>query len=332
MAKYIKITEEHLEAVREAIMRELLKVRAASGDLNLTVPLGKVERRAVLRITETAMWKMKTLVSSFDGEVAWHGVAKRVEGDGDIYEISDVLVYPQKVSSATVDDNMDEAQAWYDGLPDEVFNNLRMQGHSHVNFSTSPSQTDRDLYKKFLDMLDDTMFYIFMIINKRDERMILIYDLQKNILFETPDVDVKVVEDGSGISKFLNDAKTMVKRAVPAAQSTYGFGAYGSGTYSSGYKDYRGSSYQTGTAGKTATGAAQGTVKSFGSSPADKNYAMPPKSPAQPAPAKPVPQASAPAKQIGRMGKRKNTEKKPGKNTAYIGDYGYYYEDEYGAW
>ena len=53
------------------------------------------------------------------------------------------------------------------------------------------------------------MFYIFMIWNKRDERTIKIYDMAKNVLFETADVNVMVIHD-LGIIDFLDDAKSKV--------------------------------------------------------------------------------------------------------------------------
>lgn len=324
MAKYIKIKDEQIEEAQKGFLEMVRKLKATNGELSFRIPLGKVDRRAKLRFTETAMWKMLDLVDDFNSEVGWHGIAKRVDDEKDTYEISDILIYPQEVSGATVEQDQAKSEAWYDSLPDEIFNNLRMQGHSHVNMTVVPSGTDRALYKKFLDQLTDEMFYIFLIWNKRSEKTILIYDMRENVLFETADVDVETVEDGSGIAKFLKDKKSQVTRYA-APTSYLGSGYYGG--------------YQTGTSGKTATGAAQGgTTKSFGSSPADKDYATPPKNaakPVQPAPKASVPQASG-AKQTKRMGKPKGQWKKaqipekPSYRSIY--DYDYPDDDMYGGW
>lgn len=331
MAKLIKITAEQIESAREEILKAIQKMKASDGELSFRFPLGKSERRAKLRITETAAWKMDTLIDEFDSEVGWHGIAKRVDGEKDTYEISDILIYPQEVTGVTVEQDQEKSEKWYDSLPDEVFNNLRMQGHSHVNMATSPSGTDRTLYKRFLDQLTDQMFYIFMILNKRGEKTILIYDMRENTLFETADVDMEIVEDGSGISKFLKDKKAMITRAVskyPSYSSYSGTGYYGgaAGYTKTGY--YGGSSYQTGGTGK------------FGSSPADRDYSTPPKGAAQPvstAPKTPVPAApaakpAAPAAPAAakRMGKPKGQWKKESKpaKPSYRNIYDYGYDDD----
>jgi hypothetical protein len=108
---------------------------------------------------------------------------------------------------------------------DEVFNNLRMQGHSHVNMSVTPSSTDLELYRDLLAQLDDTMFYIFMIYNKRGECTVKVYDLAKNILFEKDDCTITIEESGIGVSKLLEEASKLVTRrsytyTAPKSDST----------------------------------------------------------------------------------------------------------------
>ena len=84
---------------------------------------------------------------------------------------------------------------WLMNHEDDVFNNIRMQGHSHVNMGVTPSGVDNSLYERILEQLDDEMFYIFLIYNKKGDKTFKIYDLAKNILFETGDVTVKVLDD-----------------------------------------------------------------------------------------------------------------------------------------
>ena len=66
-----------------------------------------------------------------------------------------------------------------------------------------------------------------MIYNKSFKRNIKIYDLQKNILFEDGDVDVKIYDAAVGFDAFIKDAKDMVKDKVyryqpPTTGSQYG--------------------------------------------------------------------------------------------------------------
>lgn len=241
MSKNIKITDESLNEVRKAFEEALSTGKFSDGKITFTKTLGVVNRKATVYFTELAWLKMQTLIREFDKEVAWHGIAKRGEDTSkDEYYITDILVYPQEVTGATVNTDQEKYQMWLMSHDDEVFNNIRMQGHSHVNMGVTPSGVDTSLYDRILEQLDDDMFYIFMIWNKRKEKTIKIYDLAKNILFDTSDVTVEILDDGTGIEKFLKDAKDAVKDKPTTStyQSNYR-GSYGYGGYYGGY----GSSY-----------------------------------------------------------------------------------------
>lgn len=241
MSKLIRLTPEDIEGIK-AEFEKALTGAISDGKINFTKTFGTIQRKAELFFTEIAWYKMQTLIRECDKEVGWHGVAKRVDDpEKDAYIIEDILVYPQEVTGATVNPDQEQYQMWLMSHPDEIFNNIRMQGHSHVNMSVSPSCVDTTFYEQILRQLDDTMFYIFMIWNKRNECHIKIYDMAKNVLFETSDVTVTVIPDENGIEKFLSDAKKMITERKPAYQaSSYpgyygnqnGYGAYGyTGTY-----------------------------------------------------------------------------------------------------
>lgn len=232
MSKVIKMTSQNLDELRRDFEEALKGVKLSDGKINFTKTFGSIQRKATLYFTELAYLKMLTLVREFDKEVAWHGIAKRHDTEEDAYVISDILVYPQEVTGATVNTDQEKYQMWLMNHEDEVFNNIRMQGHSHVNMGTTPSTVDTSLYERLLDQLDDTMFYIFLIWNKRNEKTIKIYDLAKNVLFETADVTVSLIEDGTGMEKFLSTAKEMVqdKKYTPTTPTNYGK-PYGYGGY-----------------------------------------------------------------------------------------------------
>lgn len=207
MSKIIKLTPEHIAECTKEFQEKLNSGKFADGRISFSKTFGSTSRKAKLYFTELAWLKMQTLVREFDKEVAWHGVAKRGEDETkDEYYITDILVYPQEVSGASVEMDVAKYDEWIrDNFDDERFFHIGMQGHSHVKMQTNPSSVDLGHQEAILNQLTDDMFYIFVIWNKFDSKNIKIYDLAKNVLFETADVDVEVLGD------FLKDAKDMVK-------------------------------------------------------------------------------------------------------------------------
>lgn len=104
---------------------------------------------------------------------------------------------------------------------DPIFNNIRMQGHSHVDFATNPSGTDLAHQEKILDQLMDNDFYIFIICNKRFERTAIIYDLENNVLYENGDITVTIGESGVDLDEFMRGAREMVKYGYTAPVTSY---------------------------------------------------------------------------------------------------------------
>ena len=166
----------------------------------------EVNMRTALKFTQKAWIKMQALVTGFDKEVAWHGLARKEE-DG--YVVDDILVYPQVVTASTVDTNIDEYGNWLSLLSDEEINSLHMQGHSHVNMGVSPSGVDISCENDVLSQVGDDGFYIFVIWNKKGDRTVRIFDFEDDIVYETSDVDV-VVED-LDFERFVADAHGAVR-------------------------------------------------------------------------------------------------------------------------
>lgn len=225
MARPIKITEEMAEIIKVEFAESLTKGKMFDGTIKFQKTL-KDDGKATITFSVPAFAKMQLLVQSFESEVAWHGVAYRSEDHPNQFYITDILVYPQLVAGATVNTDQEAYQTWLYSFDDEVFNNIRMQGHSHVNFGTTPSAVDTEHQAKILEQLDDDMFYIFMIWNKKLEHTIKIYDLQNNILYENGDITIHVASDGLDLIGFLEDSKKLCK-----PRYTTGGGAYGGTTY-----------------------------------------------------------------------------------------------------
>lgn len=215
MSKIIKLTPECIEECVNEFKKDLISSKWADGKINFSKNLGTVSRKAKIYFTEEAWMKMQALVREFEKEVAWHGVAFRGDDNAaekDEYIIKDILVYPQKVTGASVEMDTEEYAKWIeDNIDDDRFFDIRMQGHSHVNMGVTPSSVDLAHQEAILDQLSDNMFYIFMIWNKRGDKNIKIYDLKKNILFETADIEIEVMDDGYGVDSFINKAKSQVK-------------------------------------------------------------------------------------------------------------------------
>lgn len=218
MSKLIKMTPEYSKLLCSEFAEILKNTKLWDGKINYSKTFNSLERKALLNFTETAWIKMKALVSEFDKEIAWHGIATR-DKVADSYTISDILVYPQEVTGATVTTDQQEYQSWLMNFDDDIFNNIRMQGHSHVNMGVTPSGVDCSLYDRILDQLDDDMFYIFMIWNKSGDKTIKIYDFKSNVLFETEDITIKVLKENIGLDEFLSGAKSLVKNKVYTMQS-----------------------------------------------------------------------------------------------------------------
>lgn len=214
MSKPIKLTQEIINREIEKFKESILNMKMFDGKITYssdTFTYGDDEIKIIFSVT--AYTKMKALVQNYDTEVAWHGIVERDEDDPHIFRITDILVYPQYVSGGTVNTDQIPYQNWLQKeLPFGTVNKIRMQGHSHVNFSTTPSGVDLAHQSQIVDMLGDDDYYIFIIWNKRDERTIKVFDLKENTLYENKDIKLLVGDYELDITAFLTDAKTKTKR------------------------------------------------------------------------------------------------------------------------
>lgn len=222
MSKLIKITPEWLEELSQDFQKAIDKIKMSDGKFTFTKSFGSIDRKATLFFKESAYVKMLSLVHKFDTEVAWHGLAVRGEDpEKDEYVIEDILVYPQKVTGANVGTDQEEYEKWlFSPEVISVIKKLRMQGHSHVNMGVSPSGTDENQFKTFLELVPEDSFYILLIWNKKGDKTIRIYDMAKNVMFETADVTVKILDEGFGFEAFMENARSMVKAYSYAATTT----------------------------------------------------------------------------------------------------------------
>lgn len=132
-----------------------------------------VAPKPMILYTPLAEMKIHALVRESDIEISWHGLVEKINDM--TYLITDIIMYPQTCSAATVTTDDEKYTNWLHSQPDEIFNKIRYQGHSHVKMGCMPSGTDQKYYTDMIKNLKKDDFYIFEIRNKSNEANIRLY-------------------------------------------------------------------------------------------------------------------------------------------------------------
>jgi DNA gyrase/topoisomerase IV subunit A len=226
--RYIKLTEQVKEDALKEFQKLLEDNRFSEDKITYTFNLLdkkdlEEKDKIIINITATAYLKMTSLVKTEDKEIGWHGVVERVSDQ--LFLIKDILVYPQTTTAATVTTDDIEYGNWlHKEISDEEINHLRFHGHSHVNMATSPSGVDTTWYDQILQGLSKDDYYIFMILNKRHEYFIELYDLKTNIIYEKKDIIINILmEDNNYLDNWTKKQKEkyIKKEEVIGFQSTW---------------------------------------------------------------------------------------------------------------
>ena len=148
--------------------------------------------------TPDAFSKIVRLVMSHEKEIGWNMVVSKCDGG---YRVTDVLVYPQKASSAYLSIDLGKYGLWKAQIPEEADKNLFGQGHSHVNMAVMPSSTDT---KQQLDEIRNKGegFYLFQIWNKKMEVNSFLYDIDNGLMYDKEDIELIIEEDD-----FIKDSR-----------------------------------------------------------------------------------------------------------------------------
>lgn len=249
MAKKIFATESEIAEFLRSAQAQLLvesrnlKKRKFQSDqadgvtLNFKLKEVKDDRKATITFSAQAYMKIFALVHTYSTEVEWHGVVERTAVDA--FYIKDVLIFPHKVTGATVISDQTEYEKWLDTLDNDTFNALRFHGHSHVNMGVTPSGVDMTYRHNILNNFGtpsetSDLFYIFLIFNKRGDISGEIYDLQNNALYSksTTADEIKIVfEACDWLTDFLDEAKKVVTESYGYSGGTYGGNSYGGSNY-----------------------------------------------------------------------------------------------------
>lgn len=184
-----------------------------------TNPSIKADEKVKIAFSQTAEEKMQALIQECSKEIAWKGIVER-QGDKEFF-IQDIIMFPQKVSSSTVETDDDTFSNW---ITERVMNNeidkIRFHGHSHVNMGVSPSTVDTSYQETILSDIKD--FYIFGIFNKKEEWWLNVYDVENNILYEKDDIEYLYHQ-----SPAKEWAKDSIEKYVKEQTYSYYGGYYG---------------------------------------------------------------------------------------------------------
>ena len=139
----------------------------------------------IVEINNIALQKMNEYTNQSNEEIGWLGTARKLEDKH--YIIDDVFLFRQEVHSTTTEITVEglsefcqELMMRENGM--EIWNNMKVWGHSHVNMSTSPSGQDDRQMEVFADSNDD--FFIRIITNKQGDLRLDIYDFESGIIYE----------------------------------------------------------------------------------------------------------------------------------------------------
>lgn len=226
--KPIVLTDEAKQNALEIFKQMLNEVDGGDLKINITTETLLLKQgiaKHTIFITAIAYSKIIALINSSNKELAWYGTASRVMNN---YLIEDVYVYPQTVTSATVDADEEKCAKWLMELPDEVINKLCFQGHSHVTMSASPSGRDTGNWQKFANLLKPGEFYILCIGNQRNEFYWNIYDTACNVHFENKDIEYCVIDDkGNSIKEWATESiEKYIKPEAPVITTGFTMPTY----------------------------------------------------------------------------------------------------------
>lgn len=145
-------------------------------------------------IASEALTKMAVYVDECNDEIGWLGTAYKNEEQNTIL-IQDVYLFDQDVHGATTEITPEGLSDFAEELLSmgetgiEIWNNLKMWGHSHVRMGVTPSGQDNSQMETFKQSGHD--WFIRLIANKNGEMKIDLYDYKLGISYlDLPWVEV----------------------------------------------------------------------------------------------------------------------------------------------
>ena len=165
-------------------------------------------------INKLALTKMKIYVETCNKEVGWLGIAYKSDK---VIFVEDCFLFDQEVHSTTTEITPKGLCEFgerllmenpVDGM--EIWNNIRLWGHSHVDMPAFPSKQDDDQMITFSEGGHE--WFIRIIANKRGDLNIDLYDYNLGILYKNIPWEEGVSEEEQEILTKIRDLKLELHR------------------------------------------------------------------------------------------------------------------------
>lgn len=149
----------------------------------------------VILIDEVALNKMFLYVSECPDEIGWLGTATHDDSEN-TYSIHDVYLFKQQVHATTTEIKPEGLELFATEILQEpngveIWNNIRMWGHSHVNMGLTPSAQDNKQMQEFSEIGQE--WFIRLIANKKGELCVDLFHYTKGLYFTN--VPWEILED-----------------------------------------------------------------------------------------------------------------------------------------
>lgn len=209
-----KITQEKHDELMDKFSQYLKSISMTTNSFSFSHSVADVKNKDKVFVTFSmkAYIKMRDLVDRFSSEVGWFGFIDKIS---DLeYHITDICVYPQLVTGATVKETN---ESWDDDMSIEQIKRRHFHGHSHVNMAPNPSGTDMKHRADQIELVKSDSFYFFMITNKSCAWTAVLFDLANNTVYDTDDILIDVdLGDGEMLSDFVDETKKRIKQQTAA--------------------------------------------------------------------------------------------------------------------
>lgn len=227
--KRARLTNKEKEYIIQAVEKSINKTASFE---NITIDFDEIlpkfkppEIKPTLRITAEVMVKMFALVALYQNEISWHCFSKREKvNNTKVYTIYDLTVFPQVNTAVSTNADEKEYTAWLTELltnPESDFENMRVHGHSHVNMQVFSSHIDDAYQHELLSKLEDDDYYIFLVLNKKMEMCVLIYDYEDKVLYESEDVRLEIIsEDRNILQEVVDSISSKCKTSFTTSRKT----------------------------------------------------------------------------------------------------------------
>lgn len=159
----------------------------------------------VILIDEGALNKMFVYVDECPDEIGWLGTAT-YDDDANIYSIHDVYLFKQQVHATTTEIKPEGLELFATEILEqpngiEIWNNIRMWGHSHVNMGLTPSAQDNKQMQEFSQIGQD--WFIRLIANKKGELCVDLFHYANGLYFTNVPWEILDTEDEANEAEIL---------------------------------------------------------------------------------------------------------------------------------